>query len=153
MKTNLSILSLFAALLVNGSSVLAANTTTVPHFEVACASGIQLCEPPFSVSIKTTKPLQAVQLKYDILADRHCSPIRLHIFVDGKLVKTTGFLGWTSSEPPFDTLPLTADLPLPLVKPGIHVVSINAEGRNGGCNSGQLSAWGGSLQLTVLPQP
>lgn len=155
MKTKFLVLCLLVAVIANSSTVLGADAdadaVTVPHFEVSCASGIQLCEPPFSVSVTTTLVKKAIQLKYDILTNRHCSSIRLHIFVDGKLVKTTDFLGWTGAEAPFNTLPLTTNnLTLPHVKPGIHVVSINAEGQSSGCNSGTLSAWGGSLQFSVV---
>src|SRR5437879_5765985 len=32
------------------------------------------------------------------VGSRHCSSIRLHIYLDGKLIRTTGFLGWPSKE-------------------------------------------------------
>ena len=135
----------FMALIVNSSNTLAA--TTIPNFTINCSSGIQLCQPEFSASVATTATWQAIQLKYDV-GSGHCSSVRLYIFVDGALVKTTGYLGWPSAPTPFNALPLTTGtITLQYVRAGTHIVSINAEGQVSGCNSGTEASWGGSLQL------
>lgn len=148
MKFQLAALGLFALL----SAQHASAATTVPDFAVTCASGVQLCEPAFSVSVQVpvSRPPVPIQLKYDV-RDTHCSSVRLHIFLDGALVQTTGYLGWHGAEAPYDALPLsTGYITLSnRPKPGTHVVSVNAEGQEGGCNSGQLYSWGGALE--VLP--
>jgi len=144
-KPYYTLLSLFAFLAINSPDVLA--VVTVPISVTCVPLGTQLCEPAFSASIKTTVNPQLLQLKYDV-PPGHCSSIRLHVFVDGLLVKTTGYLGWAGAPSPFNTLPLTTGLiPLKSVTPGVHVVSVNAEGQVGGCNSGALGTWGGALQL------
>jgi hypothetical protein len=145
MKTQLAALGLFAILATSDSG--AAGVVSVPDFSVHCSTGIQLCEPAFSVSVEAVSIRQPIQLKYDVPAT-HCSPVRLHVFLDGALVKTTGYLGWAGAPAPFDGLPLsTGYIPLKRVKAGPHVVSVNAEGQEGGCNGGQLVTWGGSLEV------
>jgi|CXWL01.1.fsa_nt_gi hypothetical protein len=145
MKTQLITLGLFAILATTDSD--ASGVVSVPDFAVTCSTGIQLCEPAFSVSVDAVSIRQPIQLKYDV-AVGHCSPVRLHIFVDGALVKTTPYLGWVGASAPFDSLPLsTGYIPLKRLKPGPHVVSVNAEGQEGGCNGGQLFSWGGSLEV------
>ncbi len=146
MKLQLAAFGLFALL----SAQHASAGVTVPDFAVTCASGIQLCEPPFSVSVEVpvSRPPVPIRLKYDV-RDTHCSSVRLHIFLDGALVQTTGYLGWHGATAPYDALPLsTGFITLSSKpKPGPHVVSVNAEGQEGGCNGGQLYSWGGSLEL------
>ena len=146
MKTKLRFLSLFAFLAINSPNVLAG--VTIPNFSVTCATkGTQLCEPAVSASIATTADWQLLQFKYDQTAG-HCSSVRLHVYVDGVLVKTTGALGWSNAPAPFNTLPLTTGIiALQSVRTGIHVVSVKAEGQVGGCNSGSVSSWGGTIQL------
>ncbi len=148
MKFQLAAFGLFALLSVQHATA----GTTVPDFVVTCASGIQLCEPAFSVSVQVpvSRPPVPIQLKYDVRAT-HCSSVRLHIFLDGVLVQTTGYLGWEGALDPYDTLPLSTGYITLSNRPkaGTHVVSVNAEGQEGGCNGGQLYSWGGALE--VLP--
>lgn len=129
------------------SSPSPSTAVTVDIPTVSCVSGLQLCEPAFSTSVTTTAAWQPIQLTYNVPTSA-CSSGRLHIFVDGALVKTTEWLGWTGAPPPFDTLPLTTgNLVLQYVRPGTHVVSINIEGQVSGCNSGKVIQWEGTLLL------
>jgi hypothetical protein len=123
--------------------------TVIPDFGVTCTSTGQLCEPPFTVSFETSALLQ---VQYTVRAD-HCSSVRLHIFVDNVLVQTTDFLGWPGAGAPFDGLPLQTELlDLGPVSSGPHVLALQAEGQESGCNTGNLSSWGGSIRLlTTLP--
>jgi hypothetical protein len=143
-RTTLSVLVLT---LVNLNVLAAPTSTSIPSFHVNCAtSGSQVCEPAFSASVITTGQWQAIQLNYDVDSG-HCSSVRLHIFVDGALIRTTGFLGWNSAPAPFNNLPLTTgNLVLQYVRPGVHVVSLKAEGQVSGCNTSGIGLWGGSLQ-------
>ncbi|MGH8564126.1 MAG: calcium-binding protein [Gammaproteobacteria bacterium] len=124
----------------------------IPDFAVTCTNPGQLCDPPFSVSLETGSVLQA---RY-FVRSTHCSSVRVHLFVDGTLKATTGFLGWPGAPSPFAELPLDTGLvDLGPVSPGTHLISFQAEGQVGGCNSGQPESWGGSLEVphatTVQP--
>jgi hypothetical protein len=120
--------------------------TVIPEFGVTCTSAGQLCEPPFTVPVQTASLLRAQYL----VPATHCSSIRLHVFVDGVLVHTTGFLGWQA----LDSLDLplgTELLELGPVPAGTHTLALQAEGQVSGCNTGTLDAWGGSLRLVTSP--
>ena len=124
----------------------------IPDFAVTCTNPGQLCDPPFSVSLETGSVLQAQYF----VRRTHCSSVRVHLFVDGTLKATTGFLGWPGAPSPFAELPLDTGLvDLGPVSPGAHLISFQAEGQVGGCNSGQPGSWGGSLEVphatTVQP--
>ncbi len=60
--------------------------TVIPDFLVTCTSTGQLCDPPFSVSGELV-----LQVQY-FVRSTHCSSLRVHLFVDGILKVTTGFL-------------------------------------------------------------
>ena len=123
--------------------------TVIPDFVVTCTSTGQLCDPPFSVSGEIGSVLQ---VQYFVLST-HCSSLRVHLFVDGTLKVTTGFLGWPGAPSPFAELPLDTGLvDLGPVSPGAHLISVQAEGQVSGCNVGKPSSWGGSLKvLTNVP--
>jgi hypothetical protein len=128
----------------------AAEAVETVNIAVDCVSAGQLCDPPFSLDIETGSLLQ---MKYSVRAD-HCSSVKIHIFVDGTLQMTTGFLGWLGAPPPFDALPLdTGVLDLGPVSSGPHLLVLQAEGQVGGCNLGDLENWGGTLQVLTTPPP
>jgi Ca2+-binding RTX toxin-like protein len=75
----------------------------------------------------------------------------VHLFVDGTLKVTTGFLGWPGAPSPFAELPLNTGLvDLGPVSPGAHLISVQAKGQVSVCNSGQPLSWGGSLFTSPL---
>jgi RTX calcium-binding nonapeptide repeat (4 copies) len=116
----------------------------IPDFVVTCTSTGQLCEPPFSVSVETGSVLQ---VQY-FVRSTHCSSLRVHLFVDGTLKVTTGFLGWPGAPSPFAELPLNTGLvDLGPVSPGAHLISVQAEGQVSGCNFHQPYSWGGTLKV------
>ena len=123
--------------------------TVIPDFVVTCTSTGQLCDPPFSVSGEIGSVLQ---VQYFALST-HCSSLRVHLFVDGTLKVTTGFLGWPGAPSPFAELPLDTGLvDLGPVSPGAHLISVQPEGQVSGCNVGKPFSWGGSLKvLTNVP--
>ena len=121
----------------------------IPDFVVTCTSTGQLCDPAFSVSGEIGSVLQ---VQY-FVRSTHCSSLRVHLFVDGTLKVTTGFLGWPGAPSPFAELPLDTGLvDLGPVSPGAHLISVQAEGQVSGCNVGKPLSWGGSLKvLTNVP--
>jgi len=123
--------------------------TVIPDFVVTCTSTGQLCDPLFSVSGELGSVLQAQYF----VRSTHCSSSRVHLFVDGTLKLTTGFLGWPGAPFPFAQLPLDTGLvDLGPVSPGAHLISVQAEGQVSGCNVGKPFTWGGSLKvLTNVP--
>ena len=122
--------------------------TVIPDFVATCTSTGELCEPPFDVPVQTGSVLQA---QYTVRAT-HCASVRVHFLVDGALVASSGFLGWPGAPLPFSALPLDTGLvDLGPVAPGAHVLGVQAEGQVGGCNSGNLTDWGGSLRVLTSP--
>lgn len=140
--TALSILSLAAPAAFAQQAVV----TPIERFIGICAGGGQLCDPPFSFAVETGSDLVVAYA----VPSSHCSSHRLHLFMDGALVRSTGFLGWDGAPPPFDTLPIeTGPIDLGPLTPGAHVLEIQAEGQTSGCNRGSLNSWAGSLTITA----
>src|SRR5579863_4086505 len=73
-----------------------------------------------------------------------CATWRVHFYIDGMPQGASGFLqAPASSTGPISIFNVTA---------GVHTVALQAEGETGGCDSGSLSAWGGTLTIQ-LPSP
>jgi hypothetical protein len=69
----------------------------------------------------------------------------MHFLVDGVERALSGFLTAGQSSGFFDVGPVTS---------GAHTIVLQAEGRVGGCNTGQLQGWGGTSMVTVsVAQP
>jgi hypothetical protein len=135
-----------AAVVVGLSQMAQSKTveTVIPDFVSQCTSTGELCEPPFTVSVQTASLLQ---VQYTV-RDTHCGSVRVHLLVDGVLIATSDFLGWPGAPAPFSDLALDTGLvDLGPVSPGTHVLGVQAEGQVGGCNTGQLDDWGGSLRI------
>jgi len=105
-------------------------------FSINCVGGSQLCSPAFSTSVSTTGPLQ---LSYTASAG-HCSDVRVHFIVDGVERGLSAFLTAGQGSGVFDVGP---------VSPGTHTITLQAEGRVGGCNIGSLANWGGTAQAFI----
>jgi hypothetical protein len=121
-------------LLLHGE-VVEAQTTSIP-ISVNCTSSGQLCSPTFTTPVATGGSLG---VSYTAAAT-HCSDVAAHLFVDGVERAVTPFLtpGQTSTTYTFG--PVSA---------GTHTLGVQGEGTVGGCNTGSLSGWGGSVQVTV----
>lgn len=104
--------------------------------DVTCTSTGQLCSPAFTTSVDTLGVLKA-EFTASVLA---CSDARYLFYVDGVLQQTSGFIGALESTGLIDLGPVSA---------GAHDISVQAEGRPGGCNTSGVSAWLGVLTVTA----
>ena len=75
----------------------------------------------------------------------HCSDVRVQFLLDGQPIHTTPWLGYEGRSP---ALPLHSDLlALSGLTRGPHTITVQPEGREGGCNTGRLYAWDGTLLI------
>jgi len=122
-------------------------TTIEEPVRVFCQGPGQLCSPMHSTTVTSEGVLR---IRFIALA-RHCSSIRIHIFLDGTQAGTSDWLGYNGDP---QGRPLETDtFDLGPVAPGSHEFAIQAEGEVGGCNFGNLTNWGGTLYLTVSEEP
>ena len=116
----------------------AAATTTVP-FPVSvpdCQTSTELC-----AVIPTEQVTTSSVLTVDFTASpSHCSDIIVHILVDGVEKFVSGPLAPGVG---------TGVENLGPVSSGGHTVGIQAEGVIGGCNTGVIASWGGTLDITT----
>ncbi|NEO15287.1 MULTISPECIES: hypothetical protein [unclassified Moorena] len=112
--------------------------------KVSCNGSGQVCSNRFAIDVTTRGVLK---VKY-VVPPTHCSPIKIHFYLDGDRVRSTGTLGWKGASGQFSSLPLTSDqIDLGPVSSGNHSISLEAEGEAAGCNRGQLNSWLGNLQV------
>jgi hypothetical protein len=72
----------------------------------------------------------------------HCGDVRLHIYLDGVKIYTTGWMGYETRSP---KLPLQTDkITIHDVSAGWKDIGFVPEGRSGGCNVGYVRSWGGT---------
>lgn len=73
----------------------------------------------------------------------HCSDVEVRMYGDNPVYGTYPILpNWVRLGPG-----QTADSPGIEVAPGPHFVTVQARGIEGGCNTGHLDAWGGTLRV------
>lgn len=125
-----------AVMLFGSAGIASADVTQVQSIPVAqqCTGDGQVCAPVFTTSVQTSGTLRV----NFTASNKHCSDIRVRIFTDPSSYYTAGPLGPGQSTGWFLLGPVPA---------GIALVNIEAEGIVGGCNSGQLSSWGGTLRV------
>jgi len=106
-------------------------------FVVCGAPHKQLCPTLYTVGVKT--PAGVLRARF-ITSNGHCSDVRLRLSVDGGGASASAFIG-RSVATPWYAFPVSA---------GTHVLSLQAEGRPGGCNNtGYLKQWAGQLELRL----
>jgi outer membrane protein OmpA-like peptidoglycan-associated protein len=105
-------------------------------FTAACTRGGQLCDGTYELRVRTgPRPT----IRYAAAAT-HCSRIRVRVSLDGRLVFTSQFLNPSQD---------TGDIAI-AATPGLHRVSLQAEGTPGGCNSGTFTSWSGRITTTSM---
>jgi hypothetical protein len=85
-------------------------------------------------------------IKVEFTANQnHCADMIAHVWIAGP--------GYNGSEWGSNTVhPGQSDggYEIPINDAGLHQVGIQAEGIEGGCNTGSVSAWGGMLRISQL---
>lgn len=152
-KTSGLALALLSLVLMSAPPPTGAQTpvrTTPPLIDIKCTKPGQLCDPRYQTVVETGGLLQ---IRY-FAAATHCSSVRIHVYVDGVRRRTSPFLGWFGSPPPFDSLPFeTGVIDVGPVPHGRRLLELEAEGDPGGCSPEDLQAWGGSVQIFTTPLP
>jgi len=101
---------------------------------VMCTSTGQVCEPGYEA---TFTGAGEVAISYTA-GDRHCADVAVRVRVDDLPQQETGFASAGQT---------TASLRFALPNGGPHRLSVTGIGREGGCNTGALLGWTGSLTL------
>lgn len=143
-RRHITPLLVFCCFACFGGKQAQAQSTTIINLPVEnCAQPLsQLCSPPYSTAVNVA---QTGPITVDFAASSgHCSNIQVSVFLDGVLVTTSAFLGPGQSTGPITMLAVSA---------GSHTIALQANGEIGGCNTGTLAAWTGTLAITVGPQP
>jgi hypothetical protein len=115
-----------------------ASPSTV-HINASCDGSGELCNPPVSLFSQVVLNGDAHMTAH--ASAGHCSDVAFHYLVDGTPANSTGFLAPDGSE--------TVTVPIaPAGRGHPHDISVQAEGRTGGCNQGTLGAWQADFTLT-----
>ena len=131
-------------------SSASAQTTLTKNIDVNCTSSGQLCEPAYSTQFQTSSA-SVIKVNYKV-GPLHCSSSKIHFFIDDVEKYVSDWLGWTNAPAPNNTLPLSTGLvDLGSVSSGTHTLSIKAEGKVAGCNTGKVSSWQGTVDITTTP--
>lgn len=105
------------------------------------------------VPVKATPSQRQVSFQYFVEVGndltpsiKHCSDVRLHVFLDKKEVMVTDWFGYDGRSP---SLPLQTDkITISKVSPGTHELGLIPEGRISGCNDeGYVLSWGGTVAV------
>jgi hypothetical protein len=142
------------AALVTGSGLAAVGFAGPASADTVAdqAVGVAQCQPNTS-----QKCPQDAQVDYNVPADglvqahftanaNHCSDINV------RLIKDEPSTGWYPMSDWMRVGPgQTVDSPKSDRTAGGHVIKVQAEGIDGGCNTGHLDAWGGTLRVDFTP--
>jgi hypothetical protein len=94
-----------------------------------------------AITRQYTNPAKVTSIKLEFIASpRHCSDIIAHAYFDGQEwgshIAAPGQSDGGGYEIPSDY--------------GLHKVAYQAEGVPGGCNTGRLDSWGGTMRVYAL---
>jgi hypothetical protein len=134
-----AIAATFFIVVVGGVGYLVERQRVVltPMGPIYCTSTGQTCVPVFSTPLTLN---QSGPLTIKVTAPAtHCSNISYIVSVDGSVVTKTPFLGPGQNSIPINTAAVTT---------GKHTITVQGVGTLGGCNSGNLLSWAGTLTIT-----
>jgi len=120
-------------------------------FTYCSTTSERVCKPDSSFPFKVAT-FSRLNVQY-FVPSSHCMSIRISVFLDGKHIHTSGFLGWVGATGDFAKLPLdTGAIDLGIVAEGDHTLSLRAEGQASGCRpvgggDGIFGGWGGKLRI------
>jgi len=100
-----------------------------------CDKVHQLCPNAYTTSLKTGKGTLTMSFT---AAANHCSDVRVYFSVDGGGEHISSFVSKNNTTGSYAFA----------VAAGGHTLKLRAEGRRGGCNTGYLLSWGGTLHVT-----
>jgi len=132
-----------SSLLSSLSLVNAQTSTQTTSYDtglVTCSGTSQVCDTHPSFSVQTNSVLEAQFTTATI----HCSAISVDVSVDGGSSHSLGTLGPGQTGPLVNLGPVSA---------GSHILTLTATGQLGGCNTGSLFSWQGTLAVTTTPIP
>jgi hypothetical protein len=113
------------------------------HLAVDCPQPYsQACAPRQGLSVTTSDPFALVTT---FTADGNppaCAPGHATIYIDGRPSSDQTLEPGSSLTDKRSNLPGTIKM-----EPGIHRVEVGVEGIVGGCNTGSMSGWSGSLHV------
>jgi hypothetical protein len=85
-----------------------------------------------------------VQFKF-VSSKHQCSDLRIHLSIDDLDLGPTEWIGYPGRNPP---LILDTDITtITKLSPGKHILTLQPEGRPGGCNQGYIQTWEGEIHL------
>jgi hypothetical protein len=111
-------------------------TTSYPLGVTDCQTATELCAVIPTVIVQTS----SVLMVNFTASPLHCSDIIVHILVDGAEKYVSGALAPGAS---------TGVQNLGPVPGGTYTLGVQAQGVLGGCNSGTLASWSGTLDVTT----
>ncbi|MCK6544516.1 hypothetical protein L6R52_01475 [Myxococcota bacterium] len=118
-----------------GPCAACASRTTSFAVSQTCSSTGQTCAPLWGSATVTTHGTLTVRFA---TPTTHCSSVGVTFVVNGTPVATTPYLAPGASSPTYDLGPAR----------GTYTVQLQGLGTVGGCNSGRLASWGGTLFVT-----
>ncbi len=127
----------------NQPTVLKSQFIITPNGYCSNAWQSQMCANQLPVDFVLASSTPSLLVQYHTYSG-HCSSVRIHIRLDGILKTVTRFMGW-----PTDS---TGFLDIGPVPAGNHQLTFQAEGTPGGCNTGTLGGWGGTVNIALPAQ-
>src|SRR5580658_5731573 len=127
-------LSAVVLLLPFSSPASAQTQTQIYSVLVSCTSSGEMCSPAYSITV--TLPVASLVTVGFTGASTLCSNVQLYISVDGVLQAISPFFGANQIIGPVSLGTLGAVT---------HSLELEGVGEVGGCNSGTLGGWGGTL--------
>ncbi len=109
---------------------------------IECTSNGQLCTPRREEKIEVKE--DGILYAEYIVPSSHCGPITIYFYVDDILQGR--------QEYKIDDFK-SVQKDLGFIRKGTHTLALEAKGKAGGCNKGQLNSWGGAVKLHILPNP
>ena len=122
----------------------ATRTYSTGPFVVNCTSKGQVCSPPEKLNVTPPRRGTVTSVRYTTSA-QHCSALVLQVVRNGKVLATSGRI-----EAGEQTERFTTSIPVPK---GPSKLGFRAKGFLGGCNTGRVGSWGGTIKVTVRLKP